>query len=216
MEGFSELGLLALIVGGAHGERGVSALSVGGVETEAGGSVLTEGDVFGLVMDAVRGRGGLVVADFDVVDIERFLTFIYIAERTGRKVVLSLRDAHMIHALGIVWRQFPALDEVGTLRVLDMPPADGEAQQWREDARRRCASILVSPGELRANGGEYILRASGGESDVVEAVGAAGSVRIPAYDNGHATFDEMTAMIRRIGARHIVHAGRGGQAVVVA
>ena len=202
VEGFSELGLLALIVDGA--------------ETEAGVAPMTENDVYELVMDAVRGRGGLVVADFDVLDIERFLTFNYVAERTGRKVVLSLRDAHMIHAMGIVWRQFPALDEVGTLRVLDLPPADGEAQQWREEARRRCASILVSPEELRGNGGEYILRASAGESDAVGAVGAQGVVHIPAYDNGHATFDEMTAMIRRIGARHVVHAGRGGQAVVVA
>ena len=107
VQGFSELRPLALIVDGAHTETGVAPVK--------------ESDVYERIKEAISGQDGLIVADFDAMDMERLLTFNAIAEMTRRQLVLSLADAHMINAMGIVWRQFPALDEVDTIRILDVP-----------------------------------------------------------------------------------------------
>ncbi len=159
--GFADLRPFALIVDGEH--------------TEPGAAPTTERDVYDRVTAAVRDAPGLIAADFDVLDMERLLTFNSVAEQTGRQLVLSLRDAFMIQTMGIVWRQFPSLDEVATLRILDDAPAsDGPAPPWQRAARDRCGSILLSVDEMRARGGAYILRTSRDEPGVEGAIGANG------------------------------------------
>ena len=219
VQGFAELRPLALIVDGANTETGVAPVK--------------ESDVYERIKAAIARQDGLIVADFDAMDMERLLTFNAIAEMTRRQLVLSLADAHMINAMGIVWRQFPALDEVDTIRILDVPATDSGGMQWQLDVRSRYATILVSPEELRANGGDYILRtsaselgavgptrgvyirsraATGNEDSVLNRIRAAG-LNVAGQDSGdtnhfhssgHATFDETVAMIRRIAPRHVI------------
>ena len=163
-QGFQDMRPLALIVDGAH--------------TEAGVAPVRESDVYERIKEAISGQDGLIVADFDAMDMERLLTFNAVAEMTRRQLILSLADAHMINAMGIVWRQFPALDEVDTIRILDVPSTDSGGMQWQLDVRSRYATILVSPEELRGNEGDYILRTSPSELGAVEAAGAASGVYI--------------------------------------
>ena len=164
VQGFAELRPLALVVDGAHTETGVAPVK--------------ESDVYERIKEVISGQDGLIVADFDAMDMERLLTFNAIAEMTGRQLILSLADAHMINAMGIVWRQFPALDEVDTIRILDVPATDSGGMEWQLDVRSRYATILVSPEELRGNGGDYILRTSPSELAAVEAVAPASGVYI--------------------------------------
>ena len=164
VQGFAELRPLALVVDGAHTETGVAPVK--------------ESGVYERIKEAISGQDGLIVADFDAMDMERLLTFNAVAEMTRRQLVLSLADAHMINAMGIVWRQFPALDEVDTIRILDVPATDSGGMQWQLDVRSRYATILVSPEELRANGGDYILRTSPSELGALEAVAPASGVYI--------------------------------------
>ena len=165
--GFTELQPLALIVDGANTEGGVAPV--------------TERDVHDRVLPIVAHESGLVVADFDAMDMERLLTFNGVAELTKRNLVLSLRDAYMLEAMGAVWRQFPALNEVETFRILDAPapPSAGdEAAEWRESLRSRHAGILVSADAIRSDAGSYILRTSPQEIGLLETIGPAGGVYI--------------------------------------
>ena len=189
-QGFSELRPLALIVDGAH--------------TEAGVAPVAESDVYERIKAAIAGQDGLIVADFDAMDMERLLTFNAIAEMTGRQLILSLADAHMINAMGIVWRQFPALDEVDTIRILDVPATDSGGMQWQLDVRSRYATILVSPDELRGNGGDYILRTSASELGSVEAVGPTRGV----YIRSRAATDGEDAVLSRVRAAGLTIAGQ--------
>ena len=165
--GFAELQPLALIVDGANTERGIAPV--------------TERDVHERVLPIVADESGLVVADFDAMDMERLLTFNGVAELTGRNLVLSLRDAYMLEAMGAVWRQFPALNEVGTFRILDVPAPSStgdEAAAWRESLRSRHAGILVSADDIRSDAGSYILRTSPQEIGLLETIAPAGGVYI--------------------------------------
>ena len=75
-QGFAELRPLALVVDGAHTETGVAPVK--------------ESDVYERIKEAISGQDGLIVADFDAMDMERLLTFNAIAEMTGRQLILSL------------------------------------------------------------------------------------------------------------------------------
>ena len=155
VQGFTDARPVALIADGANMQPGVTPT--------------TENDVYERVMEAIAGQDGLIVADFDAMDTERLLTFNHVAEATGRKLVLSPRDVHMYLAMSTVWRQFPAFDEVATFRMLDAPQLD-ESNYGREaELREQFRAILVSPEELRENGGNYIVRSSPPELSVLEA-----------------------------------------------
>ena len=190
VQGFSELRPLALIVDGAHTETGVTPVA--------------ESDVYERIKEAISGQDGLIVADFDAMDMERLLAFNAIAEMTRRQLVLSLADAHMINAMGIVWRQFPALDEVDTIRILDVPATDSGGMQWQLDVRSRYATILVSPEELRGNGGDYILRTSASELGAVEAVAPASGV----YIRSRAATGDEDGVLSRVRAAGLTIAGQ--------
>ena len=121
------------------------------------------------VKEAIDGHDGLIVADFDALDMERLLTFQHVAETGGRLLVLSPQDVHMYLSMSIVWRQFPAFDAVDTFRILDAPQLDDSTNGWEAELRDQFQAILISPGELRKNGSGYIVRSSPTELDVLEA-----------------------------------------------
>ena len=164
VQGFSELRPLALFVDGAHTETGVAPVK--------------ESDVYERIKGAISGQDGLIVADFDAMDMERLLTFNAIAEMTRRQLVLTPRDVHMYLSMGIVWRQFPTFDAVDTFCILNAPQFDDSPGGWEAELRDQYQAILVSPEDLRANGGDYILRTSPSELGAVEAAGAASGVYI--------------------------------------
>ena len=164
VQGFQDMRPLALIVDGAHTESGVAPV--------------TEGDVYERIKEAISGQDGLIVADFDAMDMERLLTFNAIAEMTRRQLVLTPRDVHMYLSMGMVWRQFPAFDAVDTFCILNAPQFDDSPNGWEAELRDQYQAILVSPEDLRANGGDYILRTSPSELGAVEAAGAASGVYI--------------------------------------
>jgi ribonuclease J len=61
---------------------------------------ITEGDVLENCQKAAEAEKGLVVADFSARNFERLQTFIEIADRVGRILLVTPKDAYMLHALG--------------------------------------------------------------------------------------------------------------------
>ena len=190
VQGFAELRPLALVVDGAHTETGVAPVK--------------ESDVYERIKGAISGQDGLIVADFDAMDMERLLTFNAIAEMTRRQLVLTPRDVHMYLSMGIVWRQFPAFDAVDTFCVLDAPQFDDSLNGWEQELRDRFRDILVTPDELRANGGDYILRTSPSELGAVEAVSPASGV----YIRSRAATGNEDTVLSRVRAAGLTIAGQ--------
>ncbi|MGD0803232.1 MAG: MBL fold metallo-hydrolase RNA specificity domain-containing protein [Candidatus Bathyarchaeia archaeon] len=61
---------------------------------------ITEGDVLRNCQEAAEAEMGLVVADFSARNFERLQTFTEIADRTSRTLLVTPKDAYMLHALG--------------------------------------------------------------------------------------------------------------------
>jgi ribonuclease J len=63
---------------------------------------VTEDNVLRNCLAAAEEEKGLVVADFSARNFDRLDTFSEIARRTGRNLVVTAKDAYMLHALGCV------------------------------------------------------------------------------------------------------------------
>lgn len=68
-------------------------------DIDGNGIVTTEDTVFESCLEVVEGADGLVIADFSPRNIERLESFKKIAERTGRQLVVTAKDAYLLHAL---------------------------------------------------------------------------------------------------------------------
>ena len=170
VQGFAELRPLALVVDGAHTETGVAPVK--------------ESDVYERIKGAISGQDGLIVADFDAMDMERLLTFNAVAEMTRRQLVLTLSDD--VHDVSIDGHRVATVPRVRCGRYLLHPERAVNSmthrtagRQWQLDVRISYAGHPgFTPEELRANEGDYILRTSPSELEALEAVAPASGVYI--------------------------------------
>lgn len=60
---------------------------------------VTEAEVLANSLEVVRRAGGLVVADFGPRNVERLLSFVEIAQETGRRLALTPKDVYLLEGL---------------------------------------------------------------------------------------------------------------------
>jgi ribonuclease J len=121
------------------------------IEKEPG---VTEDQVFDACLAVVQEvPGQFVVADFGPRNVERLLTFLEIARRTGRRLAVTDKDAYLLTAMHAVDPSIPTprTDRHLTVyrRVLLKP------QMW-VDRVREWYPDQVSAADVHAHSGEYI------------------------------------------------------------
>jgi ribonuclease J len=79
-------------------------------------SDVTEREVFEKCYEVTQESKNLTVADFSARNFERLYTFLEIAEKTGKELVVTAKDAYMLHALGCVEGKC-LLDNVDRIRI---------------------------------------------------------------------------------------------------
>ena len=106
--------------------------------------------------DVAAYEGRLVVADFGPRNVERLRSFRSIALATGRQLVLTPKDAHLLTLLHAV---DPAVEidfGPGGMRILEEPSA-GRASPWLALVRARYGDAHLSPLEIERTPGRWIL-----------------------------------------------------------
>jgi len=113
-----------------------------------------EATVRARALDVVRACDTLVIADFGPRNLERLLTFRDIARDCGRKLVVTSKDIYLLEAASLATDLVspPAQDEV---ILLYKEPK--RLEKWEEQVYSRYGSRCVEPGELKKNGGDYVL-----------------------------------------------------------
>jgi ribonuclease J len=115
----------------------------------------TEKEVFDKCLAVVEGECGLVVADFGARNIERLVSFAEVAKRTGRRLLVTAKDAYMLHALGCCDGKC-TMDEgdVGVYGELKNRSRD----KWEtEIVVGRWGDSYVFPESIRKSPGDFIL-----------------------------------------------------------
>lgn len=142
--------------------RAPDVLVMEGTRLQEGGETtklapVTEAQVRSNCEARVReAEGRFVVADFGPRNVERLVSFREIAQATGRELVLTPKDAYLLHLLHCVDPRVPVDLGPGGLRIFDEPTTRGESP-WQETVSQAYPSAVVTPAEISARPGRYIL-----------------------------------------------------------
>lgn len=99
----------------------------------------------------VKEAEGLVIADFSARNFERLLIFKDIAHETGRRLLITAKDAYYLYALSSENRAF-SLSNLWILKKWE-----GDSYKWKSFIYESFSSKLVEPSEVRGNQGDFIL-----------------------------------------------------------
>ncbi len=115
----------------------------------------TEGDVYENALVLVRDARGLVIADFGPRNIERLVTFSWIAEKAGRSLVILAKDQYMLDAIrrasGGPWQR-EAMED-----VLIFDERKGMLSAVEERVREQYAARLVSAQAIHRDPARFLL-----------------------------------------------------------
>jgi ribonuclease J len=113
---------------------------------------VSEDEVFQNCLKVVEESEGLVIADFSPRNFERLETFKEIAEKTSKQLVVTARDAYMLHAIELV-------DGVSRMKNVEIYNELRESRDKWESlvVREKWGGNYVDPIEIRRNPENYIL-----------------------------------------------------------
>ncbi len=121
-----------------------------------GANPTSEAMVMDMGLQAVRRAAGrLAVADFAPRNIERLLSFLEIAGKTGRRLLVQPKDAYLLRAMHLADPGVPDAMSDAHLGLY----ADPKVSQfdWEKRVRQRYAGSVVTPLDVRQSPGDYLL-----------------------------------------------------------
>ena len=118
-------------------------------------SNVTEKDVFNNCLQAVEESKKLTVADFSARNFERLFMFYRIAEKTGKQLVVTAKDAYLLHAISCAEGNCP-IDKGDMLIYAELK--NRARNKWEtEIITEKWQNYYVSHNQIRDNSGGYIL-----------------------------------------------------------
>ena len=161
------------------------------------GPPLTEADVVGNALNlARRAEGRLLVADFGPRNVERLISFLRVAQRTGRTLVVQPKDIYLLQSIAVADRSvFPDPVQVPQLAVYADPKSS--PRNWEQRIRHEWAARMVSAADVSAQPGAYLLCFSLWDAnDLLDLHGVSGGVYL--YSSSRAYDDEQAADLSRL------------------
>jgi ribonuclease J len=106
--------------------------------------------------DIERFKGKLIVADFGPRNVERLRSFRRIALSTGRQLVVTPKDAYLLHVLHSVDSTIEVDFGPGGMRILEEPLAE-DRRVWQREVTRLFGNAYLSPDEVSEHRDRWIL-----------------------------------------------------------
>jgi ribonuclease J len=114
---------------------------------------VTEEQVSKNCLSLVREADKLVIADFDARNFERLETFAETARKTGRKIVVTPRDAYFRCSISLTEGNCV----IDNNQALIYHVLKGEDKSWEKSVRWKWGEYYVTPGEIFDNPDKYVL-----------------------------------------------------------
>ncbi|MCJ7445334.1 MAG: MBL fold metallo-hydrolase [Methanotrichaceae archaeon] len=125
--------------------------------TRAGPSLgeekVTEQSVCNVCQESVETSSGLVIADFSARNFERLETFQEIAQKTNRDLVVTAKDAYMLHSVGCV----DGVCRTESLKIYKEITNKTRRKWESEVVQKFCDGQYVDHTTIRSNPDNYIL-----------------------------------------------------------
>jgi ribonuclease J len=110
----------------------------------------TENDVLTKSMQTIRKAKGLVIADFAYRDMTRLKTFYDVATKTDRKLVITMKDAYLVHSLTESCELPFELPSIADENILIYQDRKGSGRYQEKDYRKWERPILERANIIRA------------------------------------------------------------------
>lgn len=116
---------------------------------------VTEEDVFNNCLQAVEESKKLIVADFSARNFERLYMFARMAEKTGKQLVVTAKDAYLLHAISCVEGDCP-IDKGDILIYSELK--NRKSIKWEtETIVKKWQDHYVTHTQIADSPGSYIL-----------------------------------------------------------
>ena len=143
----------------------------------------------------LEAEGKVVIADFGPRNVERLESFLGIAEEVGRKLVVTGKDALLLHAMHLADPCVPDPSEHSLILLYDEPR--GKTDGWTKFVLDEMDGKLVSPDQIRESAERFILCFSYLDlSDLAELAPENGGVYI--YSSSELYGEEQEIDFRRL------------------
>lgn len=113
----------------------------------------SERTVYENCLEAIEGESGLVIADFSPRDFERLETFLRIAEKTGRELVVTSRDAYGLDSL----ERVDGRDRTSDIKIYKDFTVWKMRRRWERQILEKFEENIVDPQDVADNADSYIL-----------------------------------------------------------
>ena len=105
----------------------------------------TEDEIKGRAVDEVKRTEGLAVADFGPRNIERLVSFLDVAKETGRKLVVTIKDAYLLQAMRLADPGIPSLKDES---ILIYDKFEGSSASWKKTIRDENSTQLIGASDI--------------------------------------------------------------------
>jgi ribonuclease J len=113
----------------------------------------TEEDVYNASLEVVKQFDGkIVIADFGPRNVERLETFLRIAKETKRKIVITIKDAYLLHLLKSVG--FKSIDDEDLLII---SRKNELKRKWVTEIKKEYKSKIITLTDIKKNMGSFIV-----------------------------------------------------------
>ena len=118
---------------------------------------VAESEVYENGFKAIKGAGGLVIADFPPRDVNRLLTFLQIARDTGRKLAILPKDAYLLKTMRLLEPEIPDIAQEKSIVIYQDTIASKSPNQWLQNLCKEHGSKMVLAEDVRSAEDKFIL-----------------------------------------------------------
>ncbi len=122
----------------------------------------TEEKVYEKAGEVIKKTKGLVMADFSIRDTNRFMTFYNLTKESGRKFVITLKDAYLLNAMHNAGMEVPSVNDP-LIYVYLKKKKSGTYNVKRDYCEKWIKKLFelkvktVKASDIRKNEGDYIF-----------------------------------------------------------
>lgn len=116
-----------------------------------------ESEVYSNALKIIRQAHGLVIADFSPRDVDRLLTFLHIAQETGRKLAILPKDAYLLKTMQLLEPETVDLADEEHLCIYQGTTASHNTNRWVRNLCAEYSSKIVLADDVRRDQDKFIL-----------------------------------------------------------
>ena len=118
---------------------------------------VAECEVYENGLKAIASANGLVIADFSPRDVDRLLTFLQIAQDTGRKLAILPKDTYLLKTMRLLEPDTPEIAQEDSIVIYQDTIASKSPRLWMQNICKEYSSKIVLAEGVSAAQDKFIL-----------------------------------------------------------